>query len=790
MFATLAAWHKGKVLDLWKSLLGHHAFGSTVDDSTNGYPAMANYDFISLNDKEFEILCADILSVNENNRFERFKAGRDGGVDGRFFALDGSEVILQCKHWQASPIERLIKYLSDVELPKIKKLNPTRYLLAVSHALSRSDKNRISKILSPFVNCPTDIFGREDLNDLLTKNPEIERRQYKLWIQNTAVLQYLLEKPIYDRSAATLEDIRADSRLYVPTENHPASLKKLETLGTAIITGAPGIGKTTLANHLILDYLEKGFKLLRISDGIREAESSFEAEKKQIFYFDDFLGRNYLEALTGHEGSNIVQFIKRISRDRTKRFILTSRTTILNQGKSLIDVFSQNNLDRNEFEITIESLSEIDKAHILYNHLWHSDLPRDYIEELYAEKRYRQVISHGNFNPRLIRFITDASALDNCAAKDYWARTQSLLVNPAKVWEHPFEAQLDDFGRALVLLVALNGRPVPHSDLAEAFSRMVARAESSGYTGHRDFLFTLRHLVGSLLKRTATNSKIFTSIELDLFNPSVGDFVLHRYAIDTPTLRAAFCSLRSETSIKTLVSLVSAGTLQRRSAVQILDSVLLNAVSLQFSGYMPEYIALASMAFVEHEIANSPTSLALKNCIEFVTSSDCPLNFFESARFIRWSLAGNFVTPGTAEVFAEQAYLQSPHSDELLMLSEIQQQLDRESRYRLKDQHDEATVSYLKSSIYSEFNFTEVFDGIEPEDVQGAREKLRSLVEARLSELGSTASSSDINAVVDYYDVEAEAERYFVDAEPDEEWRENRPLKVAIDEIDDLFDRT
>ena len=46
---------------------------------------MPDYDFKALNDKEFEIFCVDLLSEVEKHRFERFKPGKDLGIDGRYF---------------------------------------------------------------------------------------------------------------------------------------------------------------------------------------------------------------------------------------------------------------------------------------------------------------------------------------------------------------------------------------------------------------------------------------------------------------------------------------------------------------------------------------------------------------------------------------------------------------------------------------------------------------------------------------------------------------------------------
>jgi Restriction endonuclease len=110
---------------------------------------MTEYDFRTLNDKEFESLCADLLGETLNARFERFKPGRDGGVDGRYFHTTGREVVLQCKHWVATPIEQLIRRLQKEERPKVVLLQPERYLVAVSNALSRADKTAIQEALAP-----------------------------------------------------------------------------------------------------------------------------------------------------------------------------------------------------------------------------------------------------------------------------------------------------------------------------------------------------------------------------------------------------------------------------------------------------------------------------------------------------------------------------------------------------------------------------------------------------------------------------------------------------------------
>jgi Aldehyde dehydrogenase family len=80
-------------------------------------------------------------------RFERFKPGADQGVDARCFDAGSGEIILQFKHRPASSIAALARHLREEEQPKAEKLLPARYLLAVSHSLSRATKAKLARSL-------------------------------------------------------------------------------------------------------------------------------------------------------------------------------------------------------------------------------------------------------------------------------------------------------------------------------------------------------------------------------------------------------------------------------------------------------------------------------------------------------------------------------------------------------------------------------------------------------------------------------------------------------------------
>lgn len=483
---------------------------------------MSDYDFSTLNDKDFEELVVDLLSAEFGNRIERFKSGKDGGVDGRFFSIDGKEEIIQCKHWIKSGISALIQSLSKTELAKVHKLKPQKYFLITSLSLSRDNKITIKNIFKDYIKIDNQILGKEDLNDLLKKHSNVERNHYKLWISSTTVLETIFHADIIGTSRYKLDEINSKSIKYVITENHIEAINILEENGSLIISGLPGIGKTTLADQICRSYLAQGFEFYYIEDSISSIEKVYKEEKSQIFYFDDFLGSNYLEAIANKEDSKISAFIRRVEKNKNKRFILTSRTNILNQGKRLSSAFYDQNINRNEYELIIGSLKSIDKAKILYNHIFFSNLAEDFIDELYIDERYKEIINHKNYNPRVISFITDSQRLIEIEKDAYWSYILSTLEDPAQIWENVFDRQTDEISKDIMVTVVLHKGRISEKELEEIYYKLCA--EKNGEYG-KTFSFVMKALTGSLLNRNIVGKEIY----YDLFNPSISDFITLNY---------------------------------------------------------------------------------------------------------------------------------------------------------------------------------------------------------------------------------------------------------------------
>lgn len=517
--------------------------------------SMTDYTFETLNDKEFEVLTVDLLSKEFNTHIERFKSGRDGGIDGRFFEgnIANDVAIIQCKHWLKSGITALIAECKKHEANKVIKLNPSRYVFVTSLALSAQNKKDISDTFSPYIKHNSDIFGKEDLNSLLAKYPEVERQHYKLWLASTNVLQSILSNDILGRSDFQLEEIQAFLPKYVRTENHKKAFEKLEELCSIIINGEPGIGKTTLAEQMCFEYASKGYQLVVVHESIIEAEKICNPELQQIFYFDDFLGSNFLAAIDAKQDSHIVSFMKRVSKDSSKRFILTTRSNILNQGKRLSEKFEQGNIDRNEYEIKIQSLTEFDRAQILYNHIYFSDLSEDFIQQIYIDKRYRSIISHKNFNPRLIEFITDAIKVEKEASPEvYWDYIQKSLDNPKDIWRGMIQTQISELDRHIVIAIVLNGSPVSEEQIVA----LLANLKESGLDMTSEYPTVsniMRGLVGSVLNRNISQDG---QVTYNLFNPSIADFVISEYFDRADYVAKLISCLRTKNVLDNLDRLV------------------------------------------------------------------------------------------------------------------------------------------------------------------------------------------------------------------------------------------
>jgi len=303
------------------------------------------YNLEVLNDKEFEDLCKALLDLAYDVDFQVFKSGKDSGIDLLYSGKTEHEIVVQVKHYVSSSFAQLRQKLNNDEINAVRKLSPApnRYVLATSLPLSPKLSKDIRSIMDPFIKSLQDVYGRHRIENLLSKNKSIEERFFKLWLTSTAVLKRILHNAAAANSEFHKQKILDRSKKYVENKNLDVAVDMLMKNKFLIISGLPGVGKTTLAYMLICERMAFGCELVFGDGKIAEVEGLLSNdEKKQIFFLDDFLGANLYDIQHPKNPENkIISFVERIQQFKNKYLVLTSRTTILNQAVTVLSTLDE-----------------------------------------------------------------------------------------------------------------------------------------------------------------------------------------------------------------------------------------------------------------------------------------------------------------------------------------------------------------------------------------------------------------------------------------------------------------
>ncbi len=122
------------------------------------------------------------------------------------------------------------------------------------------------------------------------------------------------------------------------------------------------------------------------------------------------------------------------------RLILATREHILRHAYQLSERFrrAHGRLADHRCVLELSEYSLIEKARILYNHIYFSDLPRDYKQQLLEGGFYSRIVKHRNFNPRLVEWLSRFTNVRQSPAQDYQREVGRILENPSQLWHAAF----------------------------------------------------------------------------------------------------------------------------------------------------------------------------------------------------------------------------------------------------------------------------------------------------------------------------------------------------------------
>jgi len=484
---------------------------------------MPRYDFTSLSCQDFEELSRDLLQAEWKTPLEAFKAGRDKGIDLRYAPAHGGKTVIQCKHYVGSGFSTLLRHLRDRERRKIEALRPTRYVVVTSVGLTPGNKEEIATALRPFIVNLSDVIGAQDLEGLLSRHPEVERANFKLWLTNTNVIERVIHNAQVCQTEFEVNRIMRKLPRFVQSNAFPRAMRMLDETKIIVISGVPGIGKTTLAEMLLYTHLEQGYEPVVIKAEIAEGKTFFKPDAKRIFYYDDFLGQFYLgdraEYLGRNQDAALIDFMEMVSKSRYGRFILTTREHILHTALQMSERLTRSAMLERRCILELSDYSYAHKARILYNHLYFSDLPSSYKKAVLKEDFFLDIIKHEHFSPRLVEWLSTELRQREVNAKDYRGYISRLLQSPTEIWTGAFRNQISHAARHILLSFYTLGDWVSTLDLEPAF-RSFHSYSATKYnlvTAPGDFRNALQELDGAFLS--------YSSGHGSYLNPSIREFI-------------------------------------------------------------------------------------------------------------------------------------------------------------------------------------------------------------------------------------------------------------------------
>jgi hypothetical protein len=215
------------------------------------------------------------------------------------------------------------------------KVKPDDYYFVTSQDLGLTQQETLVTELSPHLTDTNKIFAMRDLNQLVAQFPNVEQNHFKLWMASAGVIRRIVQSGLWERSEALMEEIQDRVRLYVATPSFAIARRMLAEKSVCVITGAPGVGKSMLADMLALWRWESGWRIIGLaSHEISKAWDAWMGDEKQFFYFDDVFGQTDIqERLSNDNGTTVARLIHRIGVSPSKELVITTRTHILQEAE-------------------------------------------------------------------------------------------------------------------------------------------------------------------------------------------------------------------------------------------------------------------------------------------------------------------------------------------------------------------------------------------------------------------------------------------------------------------------
>jgi hypothetical protein len=164
----------------------------------------------------------------------------------------------------------------------------------------------------------------------------------------------------------------------------------------------------------------------------------------------------------------------------------------------------------------------------------------------------------------------------------------------------------------------------------------------------------------------------------------------------------------------------------------------------------------------------------------------------DSFGIIEWSINQGIITPEQALTFIARNIEVVGSYTEIQALSSLLSVIpETTTGYGVLFESVKKHIIEVVSDNFSEFiDVDSAFSSVDYGDVNAACDLLEKFIERELLDLGVDFFPADVRSILKSYDVESELYNYFISrCEEVDKRPEEGPAALAIDEIDELFDR-
>lgn len=187
--------------------------------------------------------------------------------------------------------------------------------------------------------------------------------------------------------------------------------------------------------------------------------------------------------------------------------------------KSAIDTLLTKSIDTDLATVAKEKCYARHK--FFYNHLYFRQVPSPYLENIKKDRRYRQIVKHQNYNPRIIEFVCDPRQTEQVKSFQYSDFIIHSLNNPEQIWKDEYERRLASTDRILLTtLYSMTNTTIPIKMVRKCYDHRLSLISGID-TSINYFDQAVHRLSNSMIKIVDVKGVTMLSAA----NPSVNDFI-------------------------------------------------------------------------------------------------------------------------------------------------------------------------------------------------------------------------------------------------------------------------